>query len=231
MRILKSIALISIITLCYSLSSIAQSFVTPISSITGDATVITQADQTIQGKIVAALTGMKGLTSLTLKDLDGQKHKFKAVDIKSIKIKVDNLAKLEMIANKTENLEKLFEADFDEIVDRKFIYYKQVKVPGKDRYVLSQLLNPGFNNKISVFDKPGAKTGETSVGGMAVSGNRAKAYYIIVNGKAKEISKSKYRKGQFNELFESCPAMIQFYSKPNFSDFAQHVLYYELNCR
>lgn len=193
--------------------------------------MLTKDMATIEGDLKSAVIGMKGITSLSIKDLSGEKLKFKAEDIHSLKVKVDNLAKLEMLAEKTSNLEKLFNADFNEVVDRKFAYYDQVQLPGKDRFVLVQLLNPGFDSKIKVYENPGAKTGETSVNGMAIKGDQAKAYFIVKNGEVKEISKNKYKKGQFEELFGDCPDLINYYSKPDFSDFAEHVLFYELKCR
>ncbi len=187
--------------------------------------------QTIEGKLTFAASGMKGITSLTIKDNDGTKHKFKSAEVNALRVKIDGLAKLEMIAEKTKNLDRLFSADFSEIVDRKYAYYEQVKVPEKDKYVLTQLLNPGFAKKIKVFDKPGAKTADKSVNGVAISGSKAKAYYVIKEGITYEISKSKYRKSQFKMLYGNCPDMIRFYADPDFDQFAEHVLYYELNCR
>jgi len=209
----------------------AQGFVTPLSALTGDANLATADGQNINGKVFSYMAGMKGIVSLTLKDTDGNKHKFKAADIQSIRVKMDVLAKLELIAEQTKNIERIINADFNEIVDRKYAYYDQVKVPDKDRYVLTQLLNPGFSQKIKVYDIPGAKTGDTSVNGVAVSGSKAKAYYVTKDGQTYKISKSKYRKSQFSQLFGSCPDMDRFYPARDFDRFAEHVLYYELNCR
>ena len=231
MKTLKRLSLVCFVIMFCIPAGWGQGFVTPLSSLSGDAQLTTVNMETINGKITAALIGMKGLVSLTIKDHNGNKHRMKAAQIQNLRTKIDGLAKLEMLNEKTKNLERLFEADFSEITDRKYAYYEQVKVRGKDRYVLTQLLNPGFNKKIRVYDKPGAKTGETSVNGIAVSGGSAKAYYVKKGGKTYEITRLKYRKGQFKELFGDCPGMIRFYRVPEFAMFAEHVLYYQMNCR
>lgn len=209
----------------------AQSFLTPLTSISGDAELVTVDDEAISGKLVMALTGMKGLNSLTIKDTDDQKHKFKAEDVKRLKIKVDKLAKLEIITEQTSNLEKMMQADFSEINTREYVFYERIRVPGKDQFVLVQWLNPGFGERIRVFEKPGAKSGETSVNGVAVKGNTMTACYVIVNGEVREIKKSAYRKTHFQELFGDCEDMVKLYEKPEFDDFAEHILYYDLHCR
>lgn len=210
----------------------AQSFVTPLSSISGDARLTTMDGKEIPCDIKTAFFGPTGIMSLTIKDsLTGEKTRFKAEQVAKLRVKIDGLAKLEMIADKTSNLRKLHNADFSEITDRKYAYYEQVQIPGKDKYVLTQLLNPGFDNKIKVFDKPMAKTGNTSIGGLAVSGGEAKAYYVIQNGATIEINRRKYAKEFFKQLFSGCPEMEKAYPDPDFADFAEHLVYFEKICK
>jgi len=230
MKPTKHFLILAILLAFTTTASWAQAFVTPLSSLSGETRLITVDNQLFSGRIVAAFTGMKGINSLTIKESNGAKHKFKADRIQSIRVKIDGFAKLEILSAKTRNLDRLFNSDFNEIVDRQYAYYVQVKVPGKEKYVLTQLLNPGFDNKISVFDKPGAKTGETSVNNVAIKGGNARAYYVKKRGITYEITKSKYRRSQFKELFGDCSNMMRFYSNPDFDRFAEHVLYYELNC-
>jgi hypothetical protein len=170
--------------------------------------------------------------SLTIKPANSdEKLRFKAEGVARLRIKIDGLAKLEMLADKTSNLKKLANADFNEIIDRKYAYYEQVKIPGKEKFVLTQLLNPGFDSKIRVFDKPIAKTGETSINGIAVSGGEARAYYVVANGETLEVTKGKYAKEYFAKLFGSCSEMATEFPKPEFDDFATHVLYFEKICK
>ena len=227
-RILLLVLVGSLITIT-SLHS--QSFVTPLTSISGDAALTTKDGKEIPCDIKMALFGPQGIMSLTIKDsVTGEKTRFKAEQVAKLRVKIDGLAKLEMMADKTSNLKKWLKADFNEIVDRKYAYYEQVQIPGKDKYVLTQLLNPGFDGKIKVFDKPNAKTGDTSIGGIAVSGGEAKAYYVIQNGVTFEITRKKYAKEFFKQLFPDCPEMDKTYPDPDFADFAVHILYYEKMC-
>jgi hypothetical protein len=210
----------------------SQGFVTPVSSITGEA-VLTAADgRVIPGKLSMAVFGPTGLSSLGIRDsATGSRSRFKAGEVTRLRVKVDGLARLEMLGDKTSNLKKLANADFDEITDRQYIYYEQIKLPEKDKYVLAQLLNPGFDTRIRVFDKPIAKTGETSINGIAISGGEARAYYVVAGGVTTEVTRSNYGRVAFKQLFADCPAMTGEFPDPQFADFAVHVMYYERGCR
>ncbi len=209
----------------------AQNFVTPLSSISGDALLTTMDGKEIPCDVKTAMFGPTGIMSLTIKDsATGEKTRFKAAQVAKLRVKIDGLAKLEMMADKTSNLKKLQNADFNEVTDRKYAYYEQVQIPGKEKYVLTQLLNPGFDGKIKVFDDPIAKTGNMSIGGIAVSGGEAKAYFIIQNGATFEIIRKKYAKEYFKQLFSTCPEMDKSYPDPDFADFAEHILYYDKMC-
>lgn len=179
-------------------------FVTPIDAITGPAEVITVDGKTYSGKLKNAMFGTNGMMSFKLKDDAGEDTKFKAVDVKQLKIKVDGLAKLEIISEQSSNIQKLAKSNFKEVVDRKFIYWQSVKLPGKDKVMLLQLLNPGFDNLLKVYEVPNAKSAETSVDGVAVSGNKAKAYYVVKNGETIKITKKKYKKIDYELLLGDC---------------------------
>lgn len=211
------------------ITSYAQ-FVTPIESITGDAEVTTTDGKTYTGKLRNAMFGSVGILSFKLRDTDGNDTKFKAADVEQLKIKVDGLAKVEIVAEQASNIEKLAKSNFKEAVDREYIYWQRVKHPDKDKYLLLQLLNPGFDEIIKVYDIPNAKSGETTVDDVAVSGGMAKAYYVVVDGKTLRISKKKYKKQDFNLLFSKCPQVMDNY-KPDFKEFAAHVFVYNESCK
>jgi hypothetical protein len=231
MRINRALCLLAIGGLLLTPGLFAQHFVTPLQSISGVGLVVTVEGKEIPCEIRSALFGMNGLASLTVRDtVTGEKLKFKAEQVARLRIKIDALAKMEMLADKTSNLKKLRDADFSEITDREYAYYDQVQIPGKDHFVLTQLLNPGFDSKIRVYDKPMAKTGETEIGGIAVSGGQAKAYYVIRDGVTTEITRGKYAKAFFPLLFSDCPDLVAAFPDPEFADFAEHVLYFEKFC-
>lgn len=210
-------------------TTISAQFVTPITSITGDADIITVDGQKKSGKLKNAVSGTNGLISFKFEDKDGNKTKYKASNIQQLKIKVDGLAKIEIIADQSENITKLAKSNFKEVVDRDYIYWQRVKDPSKDKYTLLQLLNPGFDSRIKVYDLPNSKSGETTIDDIAVSGGEATAYMVVKDGNSMKITKKKYKKEGFNLLFGDCKLVVD-ECKPDFKQFATHVFIYDENC-
>jgi len=233
---IRNICLSIVLVIVTGISLNAQSFVTPLKSITGDATVITVDGKTLHGKVRSSIMGTRGISRLGFTENNGTKHSFKAVDIKHLKIKVDGLARLELIDDKTSNLKKLINADFDEIVDRQYIYYDKVVLPNKsDSYRLLQLVNPGFDQKIKVYYNPIGQSGTTTIGDVVVSGNEARSYIVLKQGKpgSEVIKKAKYKKKHFSSLFGDCPKLQSMYPSKEirFYDFAEHVVIYNSLCK
>lgn len=209
--------------------ALSAQFVTPLSTISGPAEVTTLDGKVISGNVKSASFGTNGMMSFTLKDEDGVKNKYKAADVQQLKLKVDGLARLEITAEQSSNIEKLANSNFKEVVEREFIYWQRVKQVGKDKYLLLQLLNPGFDTKLKVYDLPNVKSGETSIGGIAVGGDKATAYLVVKNGESLKITKKKYKKQDFKLLFSDCPKIIE-NNEPNFKEFATHVFFYDQLC-
>ena len=205
-------------------------FVTPLTTISGDSELITVDGKTASGKLKNAMTGPNGLISFKFEDVEGNKVKYKANEVQQLKIKVDGLAKMEIVAEQSSNISKLANSNFKEVVDREYIYWERVKDPSKDKYYLLQLLNPGFDELIKVYDLPNNKSGETSVGGVAVSGNESTAYLVIKDGKSMKITKKKYKKQDFNLLFGDCQKVID-ECKPDFKQMQVHVFLYNEACK
>lgn len=205
-------------------------FVTPLTTISGEAEVTTIDGSIHKGKVRNAMFGTNGIISFKLRDNDGSDMKFKSVEVSQLKIKVDDLAKIEIIAEQSSSISKLANSNFKEVVDRKSIYWQRVKQPGKDKYNLLQLLNPGFDDLIKVYDLPNAKSGETTVDDITVSGNNATAYIVVKNGESLKITKKKYKKQDFEVLFGDCPKIVD-NNKPDFKDFAEHVFFYNELCK
>jgi len=226
---MKKITVIAFLSLILTSFQVYAQFVTPLSSISGFAEVTDLQGETLSGKLRNASFGPNGIMSFRLIDKDGNPHKYKAADVKQLKIEVDGLAKLEIIAEQTSNISKLANSNFKEVVDRKHIYWQRVKQPGKEKYRLLQLLNPGFDSKLKVYDLPNAKSGETSVNNVAVSGNTANAYYVVKDGESYKVKKAKYKKEGYAFLFGNCDTMND--KKPDFKLFAAHVFYYDQFCK
>lgn len=213
----------------------AQRFVTPLESISGAAEIELVDGVKYKGRLRSATMGSRGITALAFIDSDGEKHKFKALDVANLKIKIDGLAELEMLAENARTLTKLAMADFDEVVDREYIYYERIELPKKKgKFVLAQLLNPGFHSKIKVYENPiGSETGMMEVGGIAISGGDAKTYLVIKQEEeATKLVKKKNYDEHFNWLYGACSEVTEAYidKERKFKYFADHVFAYDQLC-
>src|SRR5690606_21823147 len=99
-------------------------------------------------------------------------------------VKVTGLVKFELIAESTETVKKLTKANFEEISNREYIIYQQARLPGKKtKYVLLQLLNPGFDSKIKVFQDPwAAETQGLTFSDAQLTGEEDKSYFFVKTG-------------------------------------------------
>jgi hypothetical protein len=226
-----------IMVLCLAvLTANAQQFLTPVNALTGDAKVVTQDGDVIEGDIRTAMFSGKGLKSFRIKDAEtGEKTRFKAEDVKSLRIKMDAWGKLATKLEQTSSIQKASKANFDEAVDREYIYYHTVKWPEKrNKYILSQLLNAGFDSKIKVYDYPsGKKTASVGIGGMDIAGGNAKEYVVKLPGQEETIMalKRKYDDTYFDMFFGDCEKLSSLdEDDKDWDDFAAHVFIYETEC-
>lgn len=213
----------------------AQRFATPLESISGAAGIELVDGTKYKGRLRSASIGSRGITALSFIDSDGEKHKFKAETIAKLKVKIDGLAKLEIMLENSRTLTRLAMTDFSEVEDREYIYYERVELPKKKgKYVLAQLLNPGFDSKIKVYDNPiGSETGVTSIGGMDISGGDAKTYLVTKVGKeGTALVKKKDYDEHFAWLYEDCAKVADAYTDKDrkFKYFAEHIFAYDQLC-
>lgn len=234
MKRFKLLLLPTISIFIFSISaSNAQQFLTPVSTLTGDARVETNDGTLVEGDIRTALFSGKGLKSFRIKDATtGEVSKFKAEEIKSLRVKMDGWGKLATFANQTSSLQKLSQANFDEAVDREYIYYHTVQWPGtKDKYMLAQLLNPGFDHVMKVYDYPSKKTASVGVAGMTVAGGNTKSFVVSVGDETIMVEKGKYAKDHFDQLFSDCGKLNTLErSEKEWRDFAAHVFINDTEC-
>jgi len=218
----------------------AQSFLVPVEGFLGaqPSTLVTVSGDTLKGEMRTAMF-MGGLLKSFSYELEGtgEKRKFKAEDVKYLKIKASKMANLESMATGASSLKRMSNTNFDDIKNREYIEFEQALQPGdKNKYALLQLLNPGFDSKIKVYSDPnGPKTATTTIGGMAVTGGEDKSYLVVKGGiKAERIKKRGYEES-FALLFGDCPELIKNYSasgeKLSFFDFATHVFDYDQACK
>lgn len=218
----------------------AQSFLVPVEGFIGaqPSKVVTVTGDTIKGELKSAMF-MNGLLKSFTYELagTGEKRKFKAEEVKYLRIKASKMANLESMASGASSLRRMSNTNFDDIKNREFIEFEQALQPGdKTKYALLQLLNPGFDSKIKVYSDPaGQKTSTTTIGGMAVTGGEDKSYLVVKGGiKAERVKKKDYNES-FAMLFGDCPELIKNFSasgeKLSFFDFATHVFDYDKACQ
>jgi hypothetical protein len=188
-----------------------------------------------KGKLSSAFFSGGSVRSLTVKKEDGTKHKYNAEDVKRLLIRFGDLAKIETIMDGTTSIQELVELDFNEIIQREYIIFEQALLPKKkNKYALLQLLNPGFDNRIKVYENPtGQETGTMSVGDVAVTGGKKKSYLVVKDGeKSVKVKKGSYKKA-FSLLFGDCEEMMKMYGdqKVKFNDMAYHVVHYDIICK
>lgn len=211
---MKNFRLTILLLLQFSIFSAFAQFMTPLSSMTGSAFVSMVNGDTLSGEIKNAMSGMNGIISFKIEKADGVGVKIKTADVKELKIKIDGLARMEMVANAEINLKKPENSNLDQIGTREYIIWQQVKHYKKDKFLLLQLINPDFDSKVKVFALP--SNGDSSSSDVS--------YYAVKEGITIKMNNKDYKKGGYAALFSDCPKMDK--KKPKIEDFAQDILEY-----
>lgn len=228
-------AALSMFLLC-SFQLSGQGFIKPVTNPWSQECYVTLNNgEEFRGKLSSAVFSGGSVRSLTVEHEDGIKHKYKAEDVKRLLIRFGELAKIETIMDGTTSIQEMVELDFNEIIQREYIIFEQALLPKKkNKYALLQLLNPGFDNRIKVYENPtGQETGTMTVGDVAVTGGKEKSYLVVKDGKKSvKVKKGSYNKG-FSLLFADCEEMMKMYGqrKVKFNDMVYHVLHYDIVCK
>ena len=92
---MKNAALYTILLLGASISAYSQAFISAVSEFqpSNDCKMELLDGTIVEGKVSMATISNGYLSSLTLKDAEGVKHKHKAAEIKQVKVKMGFLAK------------------------------------------------------------------------------------------------------------------------------------------
>jgi hypothetical protein len=129
-------------------------------------------------------------------------------------------------------LKNLKNKEFIEVLPKDgWIIYEKIRLPGKqERYQLAQLLNPGFDSKIKVFEHPeGESTGSTKVNGITLDGLRDNRFYVSVNGdRVIEITDLQYRKRALEQIFNFCTELRD--KKLKWKEFPEDVFLHFQKC-
>lgn len=233
---MKKIAVILVLSIITHLA-FAQAFIAAMTQVplNTEAVVEKTDGSVVSGEIKSAMLVGGMLKSFTLKDENGIKLKFKSADVKSIKVKPGVQGKLDMISEKSSSLKEMLETDFDEIIDREWVYFEQVVSPTKSQKpVLLQKLNPGFDQLISIYNNPSAnKTATLSSGDMTILGGEDRSYIAVKKNSGSFFIRKAGYDTDIREFLGDCPAFINHYDsqKLKFNNIAQHIYYYNLECK
>ncbi len=210
----------------------AQGFIQPAPdrAIVGDCEVTTAEGQQVAGRIRSKTRWNSFLTSISIRDEAGNRIKYSAADILELKVKVGRYPPpLRMISVCPRNIRAMIRVEFDDVVTREYVIFQRALRPKKDQYGLFQLVNPGFDNRIKVYDHPsGFKSMNEATGGRRTD----HSFVVVKEGQRSLVVKKKLYQGQFERVFEDCPKFFRYYpgTEPRFEDFAQHVFVYDQLC-
>lgn len=206
----------------------AQDFMEPFSDFISDREcyVITNRGETITGYLGGATELSGFITRLRIRDEEGKLYKFKAEDIQRFAIRPGAFAKLATIAEKSTSIRHIVNTNQDNILDREWIYFDAQSMPRRrNKIALLQLLNPGLDEFIKVYDhRNGSKSMPVSVAGVNLVGGEERTYWVVKgDGKPVIVRKASYKKS-FVDLFVDEPDLISAQrERPKFKDFASHI--------
>jgi hypothetical protein len=232
---MRKFSLLFISTIAF-FNATAQSFIAPVSEFqsSNDCKIELVDGTVVKGKMGMVTFINENISSLTIKDEAGVKHKHKAAEIHRFYVKMGFLAKMDASAEASSSLKEMFKTDFNEINNREYIIYEQALLPKKkNKYRLLQLVNPGFDSRIKVYYNPsGNETSGVSMGDIQLTGGEEKTYLVEIDDKKSIlVKKGKYKK-QVAELYADCPKLVKILGdeKIKFKNMAAHIFGYDQLC-
>jgi len=188
----------------------------------------------VKGKIITGAGMGSSPKWIKLRDSTGLEIKIDAELIKTMKVRASDIITFSSSVENAGSIQEITSTDWNDIIDKEYLYYERALAPKKkkDKSRLYQLLNPGFDSKIKVFDDPYGEGGGLGVGGINVLGGQEKSYLFVKNNeKSFRVKKGDYKK-QFKELYDDCKIMLEKFpgKKNKFKDIAGHVFAYDQAC-
>jgi small nuclear ribonucleoprotein (snRNP)-like protein len=227
-------------TFIVSTTSFSQGFIAAVSAddigviLNNPVTIVLQNGDTLSGKLTSASLINSYLKNVTLKSADGSKRKLEAAEMKTMKVKVSEMAKMAMMNESANSIFRTTKTDFNSIVSREYIFFEQaLRATKKDKPAMMQLLNPGFDHAIKVYADPNAnETGGLQMEEITITGGADKSYLFVKNKEKVVIVKKGSYKKNFDELYADCPEMLKAFEgdKTKFKDIAGHVFVYDQLC-
>ncbi len=188
--------------------------------------VITNSGEEIHGKLRGATQSRGFIVRLTLVDEEGRKHKFKAHQIQSFGIRPDAFTKLNTINEKTTSIRHAARTNYNNILDREWIYYDTQVMPRSKKKGMLQLLNPGMDEFIKVYYHPnGSKSMPIAIKGIPVVGGEERTFLVVKgDGDTQIVRKASFEKA-YRSIFADVPEMLDV-RNPHFRNFANHIVNY-----
>ena len=154
--------------------------------------VITNAGDTLRGKVNVQMATGYVLQIAFKNEKTGEKAKYKPDDIKGFCQKRSILFK-----------------DMNDMttIDKDWVHYETRKHPKKDKKVFMELLLEG--KKIRIFENPNGVGSTTSVMGVIVEAD-SYSYYVAKNGQPPVVLNIGNFKKDFPKMTEDCPAFQTF---------------------
>jgi hypothetical protein len=164
------------------------------------------------------------------KTLDGKKFKYEASEIQEAGLTPSDAAKMGSFFESTRSIARMQRNKVDSAGRNLVLFYNE-RLDDQKREALLQLVNPGFESRIRVYDDPfAAETTGFGFGGVQLTGGMDKSFYVRTNNKVIRLKKRNYDE-LFRPLFDSCPAVMAKYGKDfAWRDFSYHVFLFDQEC-
>jgi len=231
------LGLAGIVFLCSPAPVLAQSFLTPLRQLAGDATLVTRAGEEVEGSVrmwsgsfKLGELGRGGIAKLQFKEPSGEKRWFEVADIERLSVKLDLQKSVELLNEHSSSLENFIKAartDFSELAEREYTIYEPVEVK-TEVYRLHQLMNPGFDSKIKVYY---LVTGSFDEHQEIANSELSNLTVVKADRSQIKVKEGKYKKRYFEELYGDCEMMMNYPAdERQFKYFAEHVYVYDQVC-
>ncbi|NQZ76098.1 MAG: hypothetical protein HRT61_08310 [Ekhidna sp.] len=192
--------------------------------------VVFSNGDTLTGEIRGAVYSDSLLTRFTLKAGD-EWIKIAASDLQLLAIQPGLASNYKDIAL----LPIIRDIDNDDFIDvlpeDGWVFFERITLPGKRKaQALSQLLNPGFDQKLKIYKDPqSSNMGGSSINGLLLEGGLDDSHLVSIDGaQTFRIGNFSYRKKSLDLLYNDCKALAD--QKLRWKDFAKHVFTYDQKC-